>query len=225
MRTRPLNSDEYQGLLRAFGSPKVRYPLWDFIRIATFISIPLFLLFASVSILAEKRTVQDALQRGVPVLLVGPIFLLIQRVAPGHNRVSNPFARAHEDMRAGICQIREVHIRRAWPLIDQGNDDNPDYLAETDAGKYVALSAHYIRQQLPLRRRLEVHELPKSRTTIAITFSGEEVPLDSTVITTDCVWRNDDLPWERPIAAKRLPEEAQKVLLSSAMSNDNTRTG
>jgi len=213
MRTRPLDREEYQDLLRAFGSPKVRSRLWDFIRIASFISIPLFLLFASVSILAEKRTVQDALRRGVPVLLVGPVFLLIQRVAPGHKRVSNPFARAHEDMRAGICQIREFHICRAWPLIDQGNDDSPDYLAENDAGKYVALSARYIRQQLPLRRRLEIHELPKSRTTVAITFSGEKVQLDSTVIRTDCVWRNDDLPWERPIAAKRLPEEAQKAIL------------
>ncbi|QKS29386.1 MAG: hypothetical protein HT579_11000 [Candidatus Accumulibacter similis] len=225
MRTRPLDGEEFQALLRAFGSHKVRYPLWDFIRIATFISVPLFLLFASVSILAENRTVQDALWRGVPVLLFGPIFLLIQRVARGHNRPSDPFARAHEDMRAGICQIREFHICRAWSLIDQGNDDNPDYLAETDGGKYVALSAHYIRQQLPLRRRLEIHELPKSRATVAITFSGEEVPLDSTVIRTDCVWRNDDLPWERPIAAKRLPEKAQKAVLSSTKSNDNTRNG
>jgi len=225
MRTRPLDREEFQDLLRAFGSHKIRHPLWDFIRSATFISVPLVLIFISVSILAENRTVEDALRRGVPVLLVGPIFLLIQRVAGRHNRVSDPFAREHEDMRAGICQIRELQICRVWTLIDSGNEDNPDYLAETDAGKYVALSAHYFRQQLPLRSRLEIHELPKSKTTVAITFSGEEVPLDSTVIRTDCVWRNDDLPWERPIAAKRLPEEAQKVVLSSTISNENTRNG
>jgi len=223
MRTRPLDGEELQDLLRAFGSHKVRHPLWDFIRIATFISVPLVLLFVSVSILAENRTVEDALRRGVPVLLVGPIFLLIQRVAGRHNRVSDPFARVHGDMRVGICQIRELQICRAWILIDEANEDNPDYLAETDAGKYVALSAHYLKQQLPLRRRLEIHELPKSKVTVAITLSGEEVPLDSTVIRTDCAWRNDDLPWERPIAAKRLPEEAQKVVLSSTVSNENTR--
>lgn len=102
MRTRPLDGKEFQDLLRAFGSHKVRHPLWDFIRIAAFISVPLVLLFISVSILAENRTFEDALRRGVPVLLVGPIFLLIQRVAGRYNRVSDPFAPEHEDMRAGI---------------------------------------------------------------------------------------------------------------------------
>ncbi len=213
MRTRPLTAEEYEDLSRTFGSPKVRHPLLHFIRISAFISAPLFLLFVAVSILAEKRTPQDAFRRGIPVLFFGPVFLLIQRVAPGHTLASNPFAQAHEDMRGGICQIREFHIRRVWPLIDQGNEDDPDYLAETDAGKYIAVSGHYLRSQLPFRRRLEIHELPKSRTTVSVTFSGDEVPLDSTAIRTDCVWRNDDLPWERPISPKRLPEEAQKVIL------------
>lgn len=216
MRTRPLDEEEYRHLSRAFGAPKARRPFWDFIRISAFISIPLFVLFFTVSTLAEKRTAQDAFRRGVPVLFFGPAILLIQRVAPGRKRVSNPFAQAHADMQAGICRIREFRIRRAWPLIDQGNDDDPDYLVETDAGKYIAVSAHYIRSQLPLRRRLEIHELPKSRTTVSVTFTGDELPLDSTVIRTDSVWRNDDLPWERPITAKRLPEEAQKVILPSA---------
>lgn len=225
MRTRPLDKQEYKHLLRAFGTPKVRRPFWDFIRISVFISIPAFLLLFTVSILAEKRTAQDAFRRGFPVLFFGPAFLLIQRVAPGHSRASNPFAHAHADMKAGICQIREFSIRRAWPLIDQGNDDDPDYLAETHNGKYIAVSGHYLRSQLPFRRRLEIHELPKSRTTVSVTFSGDEVPLDLTVIRTDCVWRNDDLPWERPIAAKRLPEKAQKVILLSAPLNDNTHNG
>jgi hypothetical protein len=225
MRTRPLDEQEYQHLLRAFGAPKVRRPFWDFIRISTFISIPLFLLFFTVSMLAEKRTAQDAFRKGVPVLFFGPAFLLIRKVAPGRNRTPNPFAQVHADMRAGICKLREFRIRRAWPLIDQGNVDDPDYLAETDAGKYIAVSGHYIRSQLPFRCRLEIHELPKSRTTVSVTFSGDEVPLDSTVIRTDCVWRNDDLPWERPIPAKRLPKEAQKVILPSAPLNDNNRNG
>lgn len=225
MRTRPLDGEEFQDLLRAFGSHKIRHPLWDFIRNSAFISVPLVFLFISVSILAENRMVEDAFRRSVPLLLAGPIFLLTQRVAGRHKRVSAPFAREHEDMRAGLCQIRELQICRAWTLIDQGNEDNPDYLAETEAGKYVALSAQYFRQNLPLRRRLEIHELPKSKTTVVITFSGDEVPLDSTVIRTDCVWRNDDLPWERPIAAKCLPLEAQKVVLSSAVSDEIKRNG
>jgi len=223
MRTRPIDEEEFKGLQRAFGSHKVRHPLWDFIRISAFISVPLVLVFVSVSILAENRTLEDALRRGAPILFIGPIFLLFLRVTAKHKRVSDPFAREHEDMRAGICQIRELQICRAWALIDQGNEDTPDYLAETDAGKYVALSAHYFREQLPLRRRLAIHELPKSKTTVAITFSGEELPLDSTILRTDCVWRNDDLPWERPISAKRLPEEVQKVVLSSTTSNESTR--
>lgn len=225
MRTRPIDGEEFKGLQRAFGSYKARYPFWDFIRISIFISVPLVLLFVSVSILAENRTLEDALRRGAPILLIGPIFLLVHRVAGRHNRISKPFEREHEDMKAGICQIRELQICRAWALIDQGNEDNPDYLAETDAGKYVALSAHYFRQQPPLRRRLEIHQLPKTKTTVAITFSGEEVPLDSTAIRTDCVWRNDDLPWERPIAAKRLPEGVLKVVLPSTTSNETTRNG
>ncbi len=222
MRTRPITPDEFQHLQRAFGPPKVKRPMWDFFCISAFISIPLFLVFVTVSMLAEKRTAQDALRRGVPILFFGPAFLLIQRIAPGRNRVSNPFAPALEDMRTGICQIREFRIRRVWPLIDQGNEDDPDYLAETDVQKYIAISAHYARGQLPIRNRLEIHELPKSRTTVSITFSGDELPIDPTPIKTDCVWRNDDLPWERPISAKRLPEDAQTVILSTA-SNDNTR--
>jgi hypothetical protein len=37
MRTRPQDEEEFQELLRASGSHKIRHPLWDFIRSATFI--------------------------------------------------------------------------------------------------------------------------------------------------------------------------------------------
>lgn len=200
MRTRPLDAKEFQDLVRAFGSHKTRHPLWDFIRAATFISAPLVLLFVSVSIVVKNKTLIDALQRGLPIWLIGPLFLLIQRLANRRNRVSNPFAREHEDMRSGVCQIRALEICRAWRLIDQGNEDNPDYLVETNTGKYIALSAHSIRQPLPLplRRQLEIHELPTSKTTVAIMFFGDELPLDLPPIITDCVWRNDDLPWGAP---------------------------
>jgi len=214
MRTRPLKPDEYQFLLRAFGTPKEKHPVRTFFGISACISLPLFVLFVTVSIFAEKRTAPDALRRGIPVLFFGPAFLLVQRFAPGKTRSPHPFAAVHDDMKAGFCQIREFRVRRMWPLIDQGNDDTPDYLAETDARKYIAVSRENVQSQLPFRRRLEIHELPKSRTTVAIRFSGDELAIEPTPINTDNVWRNDDLPWDRPLGAQRLPEEAQKIVQS-----------
>jgi len=223
LRTRPLTPDEYQHLLKAFGSPKVKRPIRNFFRLSAIISIPLFLFFVTASALGDKRTISESVYRGLWVFFVVPAFLLFQRLAQGRRYTSNPFASAHEDMRAGICRIREFRIARVWPLVDEGNEDDPDYLFETTAGKYIAIPSHDAADQLPFRRTLEIHELPKSRTTVSVAFSGDELSIQQTVIRTDCVWRHDDLPWERPISAKRLPEEAQKVILPS-VSNDNSRS-
>src|SRR4028118_1898590 len=99
MRTRPLKSEEYQHLLHAFTVPKAKLKqrVWDSVCVSTFISIPLFVLFVTISVLAEKRTVPDALRRGVPVLFIAPVFFLLPRIG---TRVPNPFAPVHEDIKA-----------------------------------------------------------------------------------------------------------------------------
>lgn len=212
MRTRPLIPEELQRLQRAYGRPKVPRPIWDFFSLSALISIPLFLVFFIGSVVAEKRTPRDAFKRGGVILLAGPAFLLMQYIRRGGRPVPNAFGEIHEDMRAGIGQIREYRVRRVWPLIDEGNETEPDYLAELDGSKCIALLAMDVVKQLPFRDRLEVCVLPNSKVVVSVRLLGEKLFIEGVPIRTDCLWRNDDLPWEKPISLKRLPLEIQHVI-------------
>lgn len=211
MRTRPLTAEELAFLRRAYGRPAtLRH--WQLNLLLALVAGVVFGGAFFIGSLFEQKSWP---KRFTGAGLVGGAIAAVVFVATSLRRrgLASPFAQIHAEMQQGVCCLREYTLTRVWPLVDEGNEDAPDFLASlTEPKKFIAIPAHLLEGSTQPRRTLEVYELPQSKVTVSATYVGEPLTLEVTVIRTDNVWRHEDLPTLCPFAFKRLPLTAQRVI-------------
>ncbi len=171
-------------------------------------------IFFSTAYFWHHETLNRSLQAALYALLTGPgVVLLITFIILIQSIIrKDPFADIKQEINEGICQIRMYKALKLYKLVDEGNFDNPDYLAVTDKNKIIAIPAYEITDKHNIKSNVEIAFLPKSKITVNITFSGEVINMEKEIIETDNLWRNDELPFCVPIVIEKLPQNAKEIL-------------
>lgn len=207
MKTRPLTEEEKAELLRVHANeltPTLKESLF-FLAASLVLSLPFAALFLLTARIGHDKPWPESLAIGGYGMLVGPGALLIICLMVWLR--PKPFSEIRKEINEGICHIKVYRLSSGLLLIDQGNDDEPDILGKIDNLKVIAIPHHEAFVCGPAGEVMEVSYLPKSKIDVGVSFSGEPLRIEGEV-RTDNLWRNDDLPYLRPILIRKLPEEA-----------------
>ncbi len=213
MPTRKLSPEETADLRKAYcQSMRLRPKELMFILAASFVlSVPFIVLFVLVSHFGHGDTWIQALRNGSYAIGVGPgvvvLILLVVGISSLIEKSGKKFSSICKEISAGVCRTTRHQVTRVWELVDDGDEDSPDYLVELETGAAVAIPRSFLVEPALPRESLEIALLPKSGIPVGPQFSGEPLPIRGRIVT-DNVWRNDDLPHLTPISRKDLPSEA-----------------
>lgn len=217
---RPLTETERARLLRAYG--RERFPLRyvvGMLGITVLLSIPVWVLFALLARYLHSETWADSIWQTAGALLVGPGVLALIGIQA--KLAHDPFADIRREIREGVCKLRHFRVARCAHLIESGDEASPDFLVELTDRKLLAVPSYEIAARETVRQNMTIAELPRSKVTVGLAFAGEPVPVSGRV-ETDSVWRNDDLPYSKPFAAKRLHAAASGRLNDGGWLQDET---
>lgn len=170
------------------------------------LSLPVFALFLLVSHFGHGDPWMQAMRNGSYGLTVGPGLLAIIAVAIKLQPKSSAMSEICREVEAGRCKVTSHQVSRAWHLVDEGNDDAPDYIVQLASGAVVAIPRAYLGSTGQPRATLELSSLPNTGIAVGAAFSGNPVSVMGSIVT-DNLWRNDDLPYLKPIPLKKLPAE------------------
>lgn len=212
MKTRKLTPEEIANLKMAY-CRRIRLRPKEFLfffGISLLLSVPFVLLFALVSRFGHGDAWAQAVYHGSYALAVGPgvlvTILLVVAIRSVLSRETGEAAKICGEIAGGVCRTTSHKVRRIWELVDEGNEELPDYLAELDTGFAVAIPREYLEGPADTRESLELGSLPKSGITVGVRFHGALLRACGRIVT-DNIWRNDGLPYLTPIAPKDLPPE------------------
>lgn len=212
MKTRKLTPEEIATLKMAY-CRRIRLRPKEFLfffGISFLLSVPFVILFVLVSRFGHGDTWVQAAYNSSYAFAVGPgvlaTILLVIGIRSVFSTESGEAAKIRSEIAGGVCRTTSHKVRRIWELVDEGNEELPDYLAELDTGFAVAIPREYLEEPIDTRESLELGALPKSGITVGVRFHGALLRACGRIVT-DNIWRNDGLPYLTPIAPKDLPPE------------------
>lgn len=219
MNERILTQEEKEKLLKPYSNKFNIHPrdllLFTYVLlISVAFSGIISVIFFSLAYFWHHETLSRSLQAAFYALLTGPgVVLLITFTILIQTLIKkDPFADIKQEINKGTCQIKMYKALKLYKLVDEGNFDNPDYLAVIDKNKIIAIPAHKITDEHDIRNNVEIAFLPKSKITVNITFSGEAIAIEKETLETDNLWRNDDFPFCIPITIEKLPQNVKEIL-------------